>query len=231
MTGVQTCALPILSEQGNGTSNEYKDGGGLYNGQAGNGNGRAVPGRVDGVVGYGQDFWPATSGKPATTSAISLPETLDPGNSAWTFQVWVKRMGYEDMTLFNKGDDWVAGNQRFEIFINGANGGRLGVMREGAETYTNVYIPAQTYVHLGIVYTGAHYDIYMDGWLRESHDWTQGGAPRGDCVLGAYYSDGTQGFQGSLDEVWIHSKNRSPMWMRMTFENQKAGSTLVSLRR
>lgn len=220
-----------LSEQGYGTANEYKDAGGLYHGQAGDGSGRAVPQRVEGVVGYGQDFWPATAAKPSATTAIGLPETLDPGSQAWTFQTWVKRMGYEEMTIFNKGDAWVAGNQRFELFINGTNGGRLGVMREGSETYSNVFMPAQSYAHLGIVYTGTRYDIYVDGWLRESHDWTQGGASRGDCVLGSFYSDGTQGFQGSLDEVWIHSKARSPMWMRMTFENQKAGSTVVTLRR
>ena len=86
-----------------------------------------MPKRVDGVVGYAQDFHPQTDlTNPNYQGAIALPDNLDPGNQRWTWDGWVKRVGYTtDMSVFQKGTEWVAGRQRFQLLILGSQGGQF----------------------------------------------------------------------------------------------------------
>ena len=234
-------AVYHLTEQGSGQDNEYKDASGRFPGRGGPGNGKNVPKRVDGVVGYAQDFHPTVDGLSVPVvgqilgtdyqAIIHLPDQLDPGPQTWTFQAWVKRVGNTRGLIFKKSDRWVGADQRFEILVE-AGGGQMAVIREGADKMSNTYVPQQQFVHLDLVYTGTKYDIYIDGFLRESVNWTQGGWPAADCILGAVKGDGSQdGFDGWMDEVWIASQPRSPMWIRMSFETQRPGSTIVTLRR
>lgn len=232
----QHTAVYHLSEEGYGVSDEYKDAVGRYHGQGGDGDGLHVPRRVEGIVGYGQDFHPTgptLDGRAGDyQAAIGLPEILDPGGQAWTFQTWIRRVGNDQATIFKKGDEYMASRQRFFLRVAGNTGGQVNFGREGADHLTNTWVPNESWIQLGVVYTGTRYDVYVDGYLRESNGWTQGSAMRGDCVLGAWFSDGSsEGLRGILDEVWIGSKARSPMWMRMTFETQRPGSTVVTLRR
>jgi hypothetical protein len=231
-----------LSEQGAGQADEYRNSVGRLHGQGGGGDTKHVPARVEGVVGYAQDFHPTADGINVPVlgnilgqtyqAAIGLPKELDPGSQTWTFQAWVRRQGYQtDAILFQKSDAWSAADQRFVLRVYKDNS-QLSVSREGAEGVSNTYIPGQQFIHLGLVYTGGKFDIYVDGFMRESVNWTQGGDPLARCVLGAAYADGrSEGFDGLIDEVWIAGVPRSPMWMRMTFESQRQGSRLVTLER
>lgn len=234
-------AVYHLDEPGKGEPGEYKDAGGRHHGRGGSGDGENVPVRVEGVVDYAQDFRPTPGGLPVPQgqlaklkypAAIELPRDFDPGNQYWTMQAWVKRIGYtSDASLFQKGDDWLAGNQRFQIVIHKDNS-RFAVAREGANVITDIHVPGNQFVHMGVVYHSHRLDIFVDGFLRSSHDWTQGGAPIGKCVLGAAFPDASlENFDGLMDEVWAASVTRSPMWMRLTFENQRQGSLVVGLRR
>ncbi len=237
-------AVYHLAEQGNGSENEYKDASGRYHGQGGEGDGKHVPKRVEGIVDYAQDFHPVTDGVSVPVvgqilgqpyqAAIMLNPNMDPGPQTWTFETWIKRVGNATTSaiFFNKADKYTAGDSRFEFLIEGGGNSVLDVKREGSESRSNVYIGMDNAIRLVVVYTGSKYDIYVDGFLRESHNWTQGGWPKAEVTLGAKYPDGSQyGFEGLLDEVWISSQPRSPMWIRMAFESQRPGSTIVSLRR
>jgi hypothetical protein len=83
-----------------------------------------------------------------------------------------------------------------------------------------------------VVYQGGRFEVFVDGFRRGGWNWTQGEQAAGTCLLGASFADDPQeGFDGYMDEVWLASATRSPMWMRMTFENQRPGSLIVGLRK
>ncbi|MDB5105130.1 MAG: hypothetical protein JWP91_2819 [Fibrobacteres bacterium] len=231
-----------LSEQGKGDPSEYRDATGRYHGKGGTGNGKNIPNRVEAIVGYGQDFQSATGlgaivpglgALPAnvlgnTQGTINLPKSFDPGNDAWTFQGWVRRVGNTDGALFQKGDSWVAGDQRFQLLVLGGGGNQLAIEREGAIYFTNINLPEASFIHLGIVYGGGKLDLYADGFLRESKAWSQGGAPAGKALFGANQPDGSsEGFSGILDEPWFSNQVRSADWLRLSFETQKANAGIV----
>jgi hypothetical protein len=213
-----------LEESGDGTPGEYKDATGKFNGTGGGPGG--APGRREGAVGLGQDFKVTNS-----QAIISLPDAFDPGDKAWTMQVWVKRTANEDAILFNKAMGSDSTTQRFQIHDIEGGGQKVTLQRHGAKYPTNVYLPQNGLVLLGIVYDGSEAIIYMDGFERERANWTQGSGASIKVVLGASDSKGNYGFSGILDEFWTSSTVRSPSFMRFLFENQRPGSKLVSLLR
>lgn len=229
-----------LSEQAKGQAAEFKDATGKNHGTGGSGDGKNLPKRIDGVVGYGQDFHPASVVGgilgPLFSSldqgTINLPSTFDPGNQIWTFQAWICRTTNADGTIFQKGEAMVAGKQRFKIRCNGANGGQVSIEREGAIYSTNVYLAANQFDHLGVVYNGNKADVYLNGLLKDSKIWSQGGEPLGRAVLGAFTANGDNaGYVGYMDEVWFASAIRSPEWMRLSYESQRqAGAPIAVLR-
>jgi hypothetical protein len=82
------------------------------------------------------------------------------------------------------------------------------------------------------VYTGARFDVFVDGFSKFGMGWSQGGEPAGAASLGAAESGQEfDGLDGLMDEVWMASAARSSMWMRLSFENQRQGSVIVSLRK
>jgi hypothetical protein len=140
-----------------------------------------------------------------------------------------------DGAIFSKGDEFIAGRMRFQILAM-ANSGQIVVGREGAIYKTGVSLPAAKYACLGVVYNGNKIELYVDGMLRATQAWTQGGEPIGRTVLGGGTGGGTgvpgqvDGFGGSLDEIWIGSKPRTAEWLRLSYENQRPDSKIATLR-
>jgi hypothetical protein len=228
-----------LSEQAKGVSGEFKDAMGRFAGTGGTGDGKALTNRIDGVVGYGQDFLFSALDTipilgdllPKTQGTINLPPDFDPGRESWTFQAWVQRFGNENGVIFQKGDDGTETRERFQIRCLGGSGGRIRIERAGQGVTTNLQLPIDKFAQLGISYTGSKATFYLDGLPKDSLDWTQGPYSQGRNVIGATYANGQEGgFNGAMDEIWFASIPRSPEWMRLSFENQKPGSTIVALR-
>jgi hypothetical protein len=224
-----------LSETAKGQAGEFRDATGRHHGMGGTGDGKNLTARVQGLVGYGQDF---TAGGLLDNflgvstgngqSVINLPRSFDPGNSSWTFQAWIKRTGSTDAVIFQKGDEWVAGRQRFQIVCTGGGANQIMIQREGAQLFTNVYLPVNVFTQLTFVYTGARVEIYVDGFLRETKVFTQGGEPIGKAILGANEPDGSEeGFTGVMDETWFSSIVRSADWVRFSYESQRPKSFIV----
>lgn len=216
-----------LSENGEGRAAEYKDAVGRNHGRGGGGSAKATPRRSQAVVGYGQNF---NFGNNA--SYIDLYRTFDPGESEWTFQAWVKTEGNAKGVLFHKGDSWQAGQQRFQVAFQSSAAQQLAVLREGNERPTNTFLPRNVFVHLGITYDGRSFTVYVDGYQRETHIWTQGGFPHGLTSIGAACmpaTNATDHFDGIVDELWFSERKRSAAWMRLTHENQKPSSYLVTV--
>ncbi|MEO7425628.1 MAG: DUF2341 domain-containing protein [Fibrobacteria bacterium] len=228
-----------LSEQAKGVSGEFKDAMGRFAGTGGTGDGKALTNRIDGVVGYGQDFQTSfleeIPGKgevvSTTQGTISLPPDFDAGRESWTFQAWVQRSGNENGIIFQKGDDGTESRERFKIRCYGGAWGTIRIERAGLGVTTNLQLPIDKFVQLGLSYTGSKVTFYLDGLPKDSLDWTQGPYSQGRNVIGASYANGQEGgFNGAMDEIWFASIPRSPEWMRLSFENQKPGSTIVALR-
>ena len=214
-----------MSESGRAVSGEYLDASGRNPGTGGNGDPRVVPTRVDGVVGFGQEFHTGSA-----QGTIALPNGYDPGSDSWSFQAWVKPRGHTNGVIFKKGDLWQAKEQRFQIICLGENGNQIAIEREGAIFFTDVYLPTDKFSHLGIVYSGSKLDIYLNGIFFGSQAWTQGGKASGMTVIGANSQQGTsEGFVGVLDELWFASVAHSDDWMFLSYLNQKTGSTLPSV--
>lgn len=214
-----------MSESGKGAQGEYKDATGHNDGTGGNGDAKATPTRVPGVVGYGQDFRFGT-----TQGTIALPNDFDPGSDAWAFQAWVKPRGYTNGVIFQKGDAWQANEQRFQILCMGEGGNQIAVERAGAIYFTDVYLPTDKFSHLGMVHSNGNLVLYLDGVFFGSQAWTQGSKSVGRTVIGANSLQGDdEGFNGVLDELWFSYIGHSADWMRICYADQKIGSTMVTL--
>ncbi len=216
-----------LSENGRGTSGEFKDATGRYHGTGAGGDTPQGPRRVEGVVGHGQAF--NVYGKP---TRIDLPRNFDPGE-AWTFQGWVRTDDGTNTSMgvfFAKIDAASASEMRFGLNLE--NGDRLSVRRIGAEHITNIYLPKGSFVHLGVVFDGRAATFYVDGFQRETtSSWTQGTDAGAAACLGTESSSAIFPFTGSLDEIWFATGTRSAAWMRMAYENQRVNAYLVDINR
>lgn len=213
-----------LGESGKGNADEFKDAMGKNHGTGYPGK-AAAPRRSEGVVAHGADFKFGSTG-----TSILLPPTFDPGPDAWTFQAWIKMTGTGIGVIFSKGDSWDPDLQRFQIIVQEGYEHRLALQRTGATFLTDIYLPDQAFIHVGIVYDGSRAVFFVDGFERESMPWTQGPFPNGRATFGALNANGDdQPFDGILDELHFSSVARSTAWMRMSFENQKTYSYLVSV--
>jgi hypothetical protein len=224
-----------LEEQATGQPGEIKDATGRYHGMAGAGDGLHLTSRIAGAAGYGQEFKAGgiladLLGKNGQ-GFLTMPRNFDPGYSAWTFQFWVFRLGLKDGVIFDKGDTWVAGKQRFQILCMGGGTNQVAILREGAEYFTNVYLPNAATTMIAMTYNGARVEIFVDGLFREYKMFSQGGDPVGKATFGTSEADGSdEGFRGILDETWFSNKVRSPEWLRFAFETQKPNSLIVLVR-
>jgi hypothetical protein len=211
-----------LNEAGRGSAGEYEDATGRFNATGGAGDGKNVPARRAGVVGYGQDF----KAKNVPTF-LSMPSAFDPGDKAWTFTAWIRRIGNEKSVIFHKMSGNQAYEQRFEIATLAGVGEEVTVTRDGAYFITGVYLPDEAFVQLGVVWDGTQLHCYLDGFEQNAMDWTQGGKSGAEVFLGAASRYGAYGFHGMMDEVWFSSEARDPRWMQLLYENQMPYSGFV----
>ncbi len=214
-----------LGESPKGAEGEFKDAVGRNDGTGGGGNANYLTTRIAAVTGFGQDF-----GSPNCKGTISIPNAMDPGPSGWTFQSWVRVRGSNEGVLFSKCNGADRTHGRFQIVVKAGNGHQLALASLASICLTNVYLPDNASVLLTIVYDGQNADFYVDGFLRESHKWTQDPDSTAAVTIGSDApSDIAAGFQGYLDEVWISSTPRKPEWTRLAFENQKTTTNLISM--
>ena len=207
-----------LEEAGAGKSGEYKDATGDYDGTGGG----AIPARKEGMVGRSQDFKTTNSG-----SWITLPRTWDPGSSKFTLQMWIRREGPEEAHLFAKDGDR-NDDERFEL-VQAANSGQLSFGRNGSRMNTDIYLPSDAWMLLGLVFDGTLVRFYVDGAERESHPFTMGGDRTAPATIGAHDAAGGFAYHGQLDEIWSSSRAKDAKYMRLIYENQKPWSNFVGI--
>ena len=79
------------------------------------------------------------------------------------------------------------------------------------------------------MYDGTKADIYVDGEKKGTIAGSQGSDANAKVFLGAMDANGTDGFQGTLDEVWFSHTVRSKDYMRLLYESQKRFSPFLTV--
>ena len=208
-----------FEERGAGKAGEYRDATGMFPGTAAG----AFPTRMDGPVGYSQDFNSGSQGW------ITLPNEYDPGTDRFTLNMWIYGEGKNTAYVLIK-SGMAASDQRFELDI-GQGAGNYSFGSNGIRTTFGFGAPQLTWQLLGIVCGPDSVHFFANGVLKESHRFALKGDPHSDVIIGARNPEGTSGFQGRLDEIWSFSGSRDAWYMRLLYENQKPGSTLAALSR
>jgi hypothetical protein len=208
-----------LEETGSGKGGEYRDATGRVPGTGGG----AIPARLEGVVGAGQEF--KSNG---AASWISIPKDFDPGSESFSMSMWVYReAGEKSFLLIKDGDQ--RDDQRFQLDLLEGAGQQLSWGRNSNPRKTSVWLLENTWMHLGIVWTGSRIRLYVDGYERENWEWFLAGSRNDPVYLGARDAKGIYPFHGIIDEFWSCSKARSADYMRLIYESQKPWSNFTTL--
>jgi hypothetical protein len=111
---------------------------------------------------------------------------------------------------------------------------RTGVWTSTGHHATVIAAPADSnvWVHLAGVYTGANWILYRNGRNAAATAADTNGAKPSPASwrIGAAYAGGkvNRFFHGWLDEVRLSDMARSADWIKLSYENQKPGQSLVT---
>lgn len=213
-----------LEESGNGTANEYADATGANAGQGGGASGgNGIPDQTSGLMGNANNFVASTDDN------ILLPAIALSGQtgsfSGWGTFTNASTTGTFSIIGRNNNDFIKAGNWTNDYIYTEINGSYTS--SGTGSTYQN-----DTWYHFYCVYDGSNnlVKVYLNGNLIEiinnsSGNWTNEG---NQWVIGARaeYS-GEEIWNGKLDEVRLSTAARNSDWIKLCYENQKLGQTLV----
>ncbi len=198
-----------------------------------------------GVIGGGQNYVTNTN----TYTSFPHSDSLDAARTVehpngLTFTFWM--YPHDDLdtvtsrhTVISKGrgwndahdQDWLmavfnGGNMTFEAY----DGGWRTVH------FDNTDWTANTWYQVAMVHTGAEVQWYLNGepyWEPQAFDYaflTSDDDPPitvGHHYTATNYDD--DGFDGVLDEVRVAATQRSAGWIKLSYQNQKANQTLVTI--
>ncbi|MHA1936155.1 MAG: LamG-like jellyroll fold domain-containing protein, partial [Candidatus Thorarchaeota archaeon] len=226
-----------LGESGIGATDEYMDSSPYYNhGQGGAGVAVDVPTRIDGKVGYGQDF-------DGSGDIISFGTSgnLQPSNLTWS--AWVMRTSSwtsQRMALFYAKDTW--NGPGWYVQVDDVSSGGPSIPRDllivvdGSNFYTYNGVPLDTLYPLNDwVHLAASFDsttnamaLYVNGVAQSLQTF---GTP--DSITSTsdtkYIPSNAGNYLGAMDEVHIAGVIRSPEWILTEYRNQNNPSSFYSV--
>ncbi|MFX1454242.1 MAG: DUF2341 domain-containing protein [Promethearchaeota archaeon] len=208
-----------LSESGNGTLNEYKDSTRYGNhGQGGNGTPSYIPTRIDGTIGYGQNF---------NDHFIDCGNdtVLDITGNQISLQLWMKfPASHPWMGPFNHKGYYDGYRMVFDV-----NSQILRFQLHGQDYNLQVAQGLSTDVwhHVVATYDGSFMKVYVDGLqdintLAKS-DNILSASPYPFRIGHADYPEGvawTYPWLGQIDEVRVSKVARSADWIKTEYNNQ-----------
>ncbi|MFW9956393.1 MAG: LamG-like jellyroll fold domain-containing protein, partial [Candidatus Thorarchaeota archaeon] len=217
-----------LGESGTGAADEYWDSSPYYNhGQGGEGIADDVPIIIDGKIGYGQDF----DGSDDLIS-IGNSHSLQPSEITWS--AWVKRTSSwtsKRMALLYAKTTW--NGPGWYVQIDDVSTGGPSIPRDllmvvdGSNFFTYNGVPLDTlyplneWVHLAATFdsTTNAMELYVNGVAQPLQIF---GVPDSITSTSAtkYIPDNSGNYVGSMDEVHVVSKVRSPDWILTEYRNQ-----------
>lgn len=182
----------------------------------------------DGQAGLGQQF-------NGLTDYIGISGTTTDNLEKLTLSCWVKpsqQSSWADMISKEDGDYWNAGfglrrsdNDRFVFTV--CDGGKQELT--GAEA--SFIDDSTTWYHVAGSYDGTTMRLFIDGVEVLSGNSASGSiiGTSQDINLGRRVSTAANEFYGSIDEMRFSKVARSSEWIKLSYENQKSGSSLTSM--
>lgn len=221
-----------FAEEGSSTPNGFRDASGLAN----HGTGVAI-GPVatrDGTAGRGLAFDGNNSVEVKADSTLHAKDSL-------TLEVWINcsESGIEknrfrrivSKAFAASGYPWT----EYDIETD-STGTKVNFSITLAGTLRTVISASKTvpgsWYHVVGTYDGANMRIFVNG-VEESAEARTGVIPdygRG-LTFGRYDYDNVSNFRGLIDEVRISGRARPAGWIKLSYENQKPGSTVVKVGR
>ncbi|MDB5102725.1 MAG: putative protein of unknown function acetylesterase [Fibrobacteres bacterium] len=216
-----------LGEEGSSTPNGFRDASG--HGNHGTGQGISPVSSHTSVAGQGLNF-------DGTTAVTVNPDSSLHSKDSLTLEFWVnfaalgpfKRI--VSKAYFTPATPW----SEYDIETNStgtmlafsvALGGSLSSVRSTTKPVLG------TWYHVAGTYDGEILRMYVNG-VEEAVTVKSGVITdygRG-LTFGKYEYDDVSNFRGKLDEVRVSGKTRSAAWLKLSYENQRTGSAIPSIK-
>ncbi len=190
------------------------------------------------------------TGNESTPGMIGLADSLDGAatgkylnvgagynnlTNGFTFSVWAYPTAVKNWShILDLGNGQASDNILFarvgttdSAGLDNYNGSAMGTVVHAANGYT-----LNQWQHLAVTVNGLAVKIYRNGAVIGSGNLAVGisGATRNQCYLGRSNWAADEFYQGKLDEPEISRVARSDNWIKLSYENQKSGSTVVKVK-
>ncbi|MHA2100826.1 MAG: DUF2341 domain-containing protein, partial [Candidatus Kariarchaeaceae archaeon] len=217
-----------LAESGDGTPNEYVDSSNYRNhGQGGEGNPSYIPTRIDGTIGFGQDF---------------SDHFIDCGNDT-SLDIIENQISIQGWIKFPSTHPWMGpfNHKGFYdgyriIFSGNSPYLRFQLHGDDYDLQASQALLTDMWHHVVTTYDGSTMKIYMDG-LQDVNT-----LAKSDNILSALpypfrigHADHPEGvawtypWLGQIDEVRVSKIARSPNWIQTEYNNQFNPNNFYSL--
>jgi hypothetical protein len=185
-----------------------------------------APASAAGIIGKGRSFARASSQHFTVANHASLNWTTP----ALTLSAWIKGNDWEGSSrIFQKGLGTDGNSAQYGMRENSND--QLAIELNGVHTATSsASVPAAgTWALVHARYNGATRQVYLNGVQILTSNYTANITTNTDALNIGRRPDGTNFFNGVMDELRVQNVARSTDWMRLEHENQKLGNSLVNI--
>jgi hypothetical protein len=185
-----------------------------------------APASAAGIIGRGRSFARATSQHFTVANHASLNWTTP----AFTLSAWVNGIDWEGSgRFFQKGQGTDGNSSQYGMRENSSDQLAIEVNSVHSATSSASVPTPGTWNLVHARYNGATRQVYLNGTQILTNNYTANITTNTDALNIGRRPDGTNFFNGVMDELRVQKVARSTDWMRLEHENQKPGNSLVDI--
>ncbi|MHC4499151.1 MAG: DUF2341 domain-containing protein, partial [Planctomycetota bacterium] len=169
---------------------------------------------------------------------VDFGNMFDFSSSDFTIELWfnAETINQADQNTFMSKWDSTSGNREFRFEVDGPAADNLVFSTQDGGSYYNLV--GTTAIGTGWYYAAVTVDwagddayLYLNDGIEDSEvdTWTQGMNSYTSGVNIGRRSDGSQYWDGIVDEVRISSEPRTAEWIKTSYNNQKPSSTFYTV--
>lgn len=182
----------------------------------GTGMGLPAASRVEGVIGRAVSF-------DGATQFIQVPDASGLSLRAATFSAWISSDSLGGRILEKAPPS--GGGYAFDTFA-----GRIRLAGPSGNQGSQTDLPRGAFVHVAATFEGGATRYFLNGKPDGVADSLLSLPTNASALRIGSAADGTGRFRGIIDELQISRIARSADWIKLSFENQKPGSRVISVR-